>query len=90
MEKTMQEEFNSLQENETWELVPLPSKRKLVQWKWVYWKKLAVDGYDINYKDRMFSKGFYQVQGMDYTETFAPVAKMDSIILVLAILASKR
>ena len=87
---TMQEYFNSLQDNETWELVPLPSKRKLVQCKWVYRTKLDLDGSDIKYKSRLISKLFSQVQGVDYTETIAPVAKMDSIRLVLAIVASKR
>ena len=85
----MQEEFNSLQENETWELVPLPSKRKLVQCKWIYQKKVAADKYDINYKAIFVSKGFYQFQVVEYTETFVSVAKMDSIRLVLAIVASK-
>ena len=87
---TMQEEFNSLQENETWELVPLPRKRKLVQYKWVYMTKVASDGSYTKYNSRLVSKGFSQVQGLDYTEAFAPVAKMDSIRLVLAIVASKR
>ena len=50
---------------------------------------MAVDGFDINYKARLVSKGFSQVQGVDYTETCEPVAKMDSIKLVLAIVASK-
>ena len=85
----MQEEFNSLQDNETWELVPFPSKRKLVQCKWVYRTKVDVDGSDIEYNTRLVSKGFSQVQGVEYTETFASVAKMDSIRLVLAIAASK-
>ena len=86
----MQEEFNSLQENETWELVPFPSKRKLVQCKWVYRNKVADDSSDIKYKARLVSKFFSQFQGVYYTETFAPVANMDSIRLVLAIVASNR
>ena len=86
----MQEKFNSLQENETWELVPLPPNRKLVQCKWVYRTKVVFYGSDIKYNSRLVSKGFFQVHGVDYTDTFAPVAKMDSIRLVLAISTSKR
>ena len=85
----MQEEFNSLQENKTWELVPLPSKRKLVQCKWVYRNKVVTDGHDIKYTANFVYKGFSQVQGLDYTEKFARVAKMDSIRIVLAIGDSK-
>ena len=86
---SMQDEFNSLQENETWELVPLPPKRKLVQCNWVFQTKIAADGSDVKYKTILVSNVFSQVQGVDYTETFAPVSKMDSIMLVLAIVASK-
>ena len=86
----MQEYFNSLQDNETWELVPLPSKRKLVQCKWVYRTEVAANGSYIKYKARLVSKGFSQVQGVDYTDKFAPVANMDPIKLVLDITASKR
>ena len=85
----MQEEFKSLQDNETLELVPLPSKRKLVQCKWIYRTRFVVEGSEINYMAMLVSKGLYQVQGVEYTETFADVAKMNSIRLVLAIVASK-
>ena len=61
-----------------------------MQCKWVYRKKVIDDGYDINYKDKFVSKLFSQFQTVDHTETFAPVAKMDSIRLGLAIAASKR
>ena len=60
-----------------------------MQCKWLYRKKNFVDGYDIDYKARLVSKLFSQFQGVDYTETFALVAKMDFIRLVLAIAASK-
>ena len=61
-----------------------------MQCKWVYRNKISADGYDIKYKARLVSKLFSQVQGVDYTETFAPVANMNSIRLVLSIIASKQ
>jgi hypothetical protein len=85
----MQEEHNSLLENQTWDLVPLPSGRKFFRCKWVYRTKSAVDGQISRYKARIVAKGFQQVHGIDYDETFAPVAKMDSIHLVLSIATSK-
>ena len=85
----MQEEFKSLQDSETWELAPLPSKRKLVQCKWVYRTKVAPGGSNIKYKASLVVKVLSQVQGVDYIEEFAPIAKMDYIRLVLDITASK-
>ena len=81
--------MNSLQKNTTWELVSLPPGRKLVQCKWVFQTKVDANGRTYKYKARLVEKGFSQVQGVDYHETFALVAKMDSIHLVLAISASK-
>ena len=86
----MQKEFKSLQDNETWDLVPLPSKRKLVQCKWVYMTKMDVNVSYVKYKFSFVSKGFSQFHGVEYTETFALVANMDSIRLVLAIATCKR
>ena len=85
----MDEEFNSLWKNATWELVSLPPGRKLVQWKWVFQKNVSADGKTWKYKEILVAKWFSQVQGVDYHETFALGAKMDSICLVLAIAASK-
>ena len=56
----------------------------------VYRTKVSADGYDIKYNSRLFAILFSQFQGSYYIDTFAPVAKMDSIRLVLAIAASKR
>jgi hypothetical protein len=85
----MQKHYNSLLENKTWDLVPLPSRRKIVRCRWVYRTKRATDEHVRRYKSRLVSKVFQQVHGIDYDETFTPVAKMDSIRLELSIAASK-
>jgi hypothetical protein len=72
---TMNEEYRSLMENDTWDLVPLPKGRKLVRCKWVYRTKYASDGSAERHKAQLVAKGFSQVEGIDYNETFAPVAK---------------
>jgi hypothetical protein len=88
-ESAMQEEYNSLLENQTWDLVPLHSRMKLVRCRWVYRNKSATDGHISRYKLRLVAKGFQQVHGIDYDETFAPVVKMDSIRLALSITTTK-
>jgi hypothetical protein len=88
-ESTMQEEYNSLLENQTWDLVSFPSGRKIFRCRWVYRTKSATDGQINRYKSKLVAKSFQQVHGVDYDETFTPVAKMDSICLVVAIVATK-
>ena len=85
----MKEEFSSLKKNNTWELVDLPPRRKIVQCKWVFKTKFVAYGSPLKYKEILLAKGYSQVHGIDYNETFSPVAKMDSIRLALAIAASK-
>eukprot|EP00253_Pinus_taeda_P017382 PITA_17382 len=84
----MNEEYHSLLANDTWDLVPLPKGRKLVRCKWVYRTKYGPDGKVDKHKARLVAKGFSQVEGIYYTETFSPVAKMNSIRLVLSLAAS--
>jgi hypothetical protein len=88
-ESAMQKEYKSLLENQTWDLVPLPSGRKLVRCIWVYRIKSIADGQISRYKAGLVTKGFHKVHGIDHDETFALVVKMDSIQLALAIAASK-
>eukprot|EP00253_Pinus_taeda_P006208 PITA_06208 len=87
-EAAMNEEYHSLLANDTWDLVPLPKGRKLVRCKWVYRTKYGPDGKVEKHKARLVAKGFSQVEGIDYTETFSPVAKMNSIRLVLSLVVS--
>ena len=71
----MQEEYNYLK-NQTWDLVPLHSGRKLIRCIWVYRTKSAVDGHIRKHKARLVAKGFQQVHGIDYDETFTPVVNV--------------
>jgi hypothetical protein len=84
----MQEEMDALQANQTWELVPLPSDEKTVGCKWVFTVKYLADGSVDRYKARLVAKGFTQVLGKDFGATFAPVAKLTSIRLLVSLAAS--
>jgi hypothetical protein len=86
----MNEEYHSLMENDTWDLVTLPKGRKLIRCKWVYKNNYALDGCVEIHKALLVSKGFSQVEGIDYNETFSPVSKMNSICLVLDLVASHK
>jgi hypothetical protein len=84
----MNEEYCSLMANDTLDLVPLPKGIKIVRCKWVYRAKYASDVSVERHKAQLVAKGFSQVERIDYNETFAPVEKMNSIRLVLALAAS--
>jgi len=75
--------------NDTWDLLPLTKVIKLVQCKPVYKTKYASYRSVERHKDQLVSKGFYLVECIDYNETFSLVAKMNFILLVLALIASQ-
>ena len=68
----------------TWELVDLPTGRKLIDCKWIFKVKKGSDGSVQRYKARLVAKGFAQKYGVDYDETFAPVVRYSSIQTLLA------
>ena len=75
--------------NDSWDLVPLMKGIKLVRCKWVYRTKYASDGSVDILKPSLVSKVFSQVEGIDYNKTFAPITKLTSIYLVIALVASR-
>ncbi|XP_074355950.1 uncharacterized protein LOC141695615 [Apium graveolens] len=73
--QAMQTEVNALEANNTWEFTDLPPGKKVVACKWLYKVKYKADGTLDRYKARLVAKGFTQTSGVDYFQTYAPVAK---------------
>ncbi|XP_061367490.1 uncharacterized mitochondrial protein AtMg00820-like [Gastrolobium bilobum] len=85
----MQAEIYALEQNNTWVLVDrLPDKR-IIGCKWVYKIKLKIDGSIERYKARLIVKGYTQIEGVDYFDTFFPVAKMTIVRVLLSMVASR-
>ncbi|WJZ89935.1 hypothetical protein VitviT2T_009118 [Vitis vinifera] len=87
--QAMISEFEALQRNNTWSLVPLPEGRIPIGCRWVYKVKENSDGSVGKYKARLVAKGFHQQAGFDFNETFSPIVKPTTIMIVLTITLSR-
>ena len=85
-QQAMNEELNALHKNHTWDMIGLPLGQSLVGRQWVYKIKTKADGFVERYKARLVAKGFTQKYGIDYEETFAPIACLTSVrfLIVMA------
>ncbi|KAL2250242.1 UNVERIFIED_CONTAM: Retrovirus-related Pol polyprotein from transposon RE1 [Sesamum indicum] len=85
----MDAELEALERNQTWKLTTLPTGKRAIGSKWVYKIKLRADGSVERCKARLVAKGFNQVEGVDYTEIFSPVAKAVTVRLFFALAAAR-
>ncbi|GJX40667.1 retrovirus-related pol polyprotein from transposon TNT 1-94 [Tanacetum coccineum] len=81
---SMQEELNEFEHLEVWELVPRPDKVMVITLKWIYKVKLDELGGILKNKARLVARGYRQEEGIDFEESFAPVARLDAIRIFLA------
>ena len=85
----IQEELNALQANKTWTIQSIPPNCKLIGCRYVFKTKLNSDGSIAKHKARLVAQGFTQIFGLDFNETFSPVAKLTSVRLFLALAAQQ-
>lgn len=86
--EAMSVEIAALESNKTWEIVPRPVNKNVVDCKWLFKIKYTPDGNIDKYKACLVAKGFTQTIGVDYFETYAPIAKMTTVRVVLALAAN--
>lgn len=83
-QNAMEEELDQIIKNDTWELVPRPSDKNVIGTKWVFRNKMNEDQTVVKNKARLVCKGYAQREGIDYTDTFTPVSRLEAIKLFLA------
>jgi hypothetical protein len=84
-QNAMMEEYNSIMKNDVWEIVPRPEGKSVIDSRWLYKVKHVADGSIEKYKAWFVARGFSQKEGVDYEETFAPVARYTSIRFIMSL-----
>lgn len=83
----MEQELEAIEKNETWSLTELPPGKKAIDLKWVYKLKKDTEGKVVKHKARIVAKGYVQQYGVDFEEIFAPVTRLETVRLLLALSA---
>ena len=83
----MQAEMQAIEANRTWEVSVLPPKHKAIGLKWVFKVKKDPEGNVIKHKARLVAKGYAQQFGVDFDEVYAPVARIETVRVLLALAA---
>ena len=86
-QRAMQDELSSIEANSTWHLCDLPKGCRPIGLKWIYKRKKDPNGVVVKHKARLVAKGYVQRQGVDFEEVFAPVARLESVRLLVALAA---
>src|SRR3954462_1075426 len=87
--QAMTEELAQFEKNQVWNLVPNPLDKTIIGTRWIFRNKLDEDGNIIRNKARLVAQGYNQQEGIDYDETYAPVARLEAIRILLAYAAHK-
>jgi hypothetical protein len=88
--KAMNDELDQIEKNNTWEMVQKPEGKNVIGSKWIFKNKLNEQGQFIRNKERLVYKGYAQIEGLDFGETFVLVARLEAIRMFLAYVCHKR
>jgi hypothetical protein len=88
--KAMNDELDQIEKNNTWEMVQILEGKNVIGSKWIFKNKLNEQGQVIRNKERLVCKGYAQIEGLDFGETFAPIARLEDIRMFLSYACHKR
>ena len=83
--ESMHQELHQFVRNDVWELFPSPKDTHVIETKWIFKNKTDEDGEVVRNKSRLVAQGYTQVEGIDFDESFAPIARLESIRILLSI-----